>query len=454
MKKLKWLSTISMFVFCIWVGSMTAQAESRFDVTGQCEISPKATIHITVDAQSYDGFDVYRADDTGNFQYVGSVGQIQKAVQADYSDSEDEYYNYEDDYDFDDSKYDYSGEKYESEWVYENKKYVEYRKYTFTDPADLVVYQTYQYRVIGYQFVNDVKTTVGTPKDISVLILSQGPDVLNGTKKGKSGTKLQWNKANDAEGYLIYCATDYDDADYYQNVDVNDFSQFKLIKTIANPNTVSAEFKNLKNGVAYTYRICSYKNMNGKRVESTFSPASSIIMDTYSYRGETDSQRTKRAFGSEKKKKSNFKTAKKASKQMKTIKIKVWDFQKGKSGKKVTKIKYLTVNKRLAPSIQQMFTEIYKSSEKQVIKDIGCYSYRQGEHMYGMAIDINPNENYMVDKINGKKKILCGSYWKPNKDPYSIPADCELVRIMRRYGFYRGEWGDRKDYMHFSYFGT
>jgi hypothetical protein len=74
--------------------------------------------------------------------------------------------------------------------------------------------------------------------------------------------------------------------------------------------------------------------------------------------------------------------------------------------------------------------------------------------MYGMAIDINPNENYMIDKVNGKKKILSGSYWKPKSDPYSIPADCELVRIMQRYGFYRGDWGDRKDYMHFSYFGT
>lgn len=444
MKKLKRLNTISMFVFCLWVGSMTVQAKSRFDVTGQCEVSPKATIHITVDAESYDGFDIYRADDNGNYQYVNSVGLTQKVVQDEYdmNDDSENYYDYE-----------YTNNDYESEWVYENKKYVEYRKYTFTDSADLVVYQTYQYRVIGYQFVNDVKTTVGTPKDISVLILSQGPDVLNGTKKGKSGTKLQWNRASDAEGYLIYCVADYDEKDYYQNVDVNDFSQFKLIKTIADPNTVSTEFKNLKNGVTYTYRICTYKNMNGKRVESTFSPASSVVMDTYSYDGETYSQRTKRAFGSEKKKKSNFKTAKKASKQMKTIKIKVWDFQKGKSGKKITKIKYLTVNKRLAPSIQQMFTEIYKSSEKQVIKDIGCYSYRQGEHMYGMAIDINPNENYMIDKINGKKKILCGSYWKPNKDPYSIPADCELVRIMRRYGFYRGEWGDRKDYMHFSYFG-
>ena len=92
----------------------------------------------------------------------------------------------------------------------------------------------------------------------------------------------------------------------------------------------------------------------------------------------------------------------------------------------------------------------YNNKEKQVIHDIGCYSYRAGEHMYGLAIDVNANENYMIDG----KKVLAGSYWKPKKDPYSIPNNSQFVKIMKRYGFYRGAWGKRKDYMHFSYFGT
>ena len=116
----------------------------------------------------------------------------------------------------------------------------------------------------------------------------------------------------------------------------------------------------------------------------------------------------------------------------------------------MTRIKSLTVNKRLAPTIQQIFKEIYESKEKQVIHDIGCYSYRTGEHMYGLAIDVNPNENYMIDG----KKVLAGRYWKPKKDPYSIPNNSEFVKIMNKYGFMRGAWGKRKDYMHFSYFGT
>ena len=50
--------------------------------------------------------------------------------------------------------------------------------------------------------------------------------------------------------------------------------------------------------------------------------------------------------------------------------------------------------------------------------------------------------------------ILAGSFWNPKKSVYSIPKKCELVKILEKYGFYRGFWGGRKDYMHFSYFGT
>ena len=101
-----------------------------------------------------------------------------------------------------------------------------------------------------------------------------------------------------------------------------------------------------------------------------------------------------------------------------------------------------------------IFKEIYEGKEKFPIKSVGGYSWRgngsTSEHNQGTAIDINPNENYMIDD----GRILAGSFWKPKKSKYSIPLNCETVRIMERYGFYRGFWGNRKDYMHFSYFGT
>lgn len=409
--------------------SNVAEAKTVFQVNAQCETSPNATLRIKVSEDTFNSFEIYRAD-SKNGTYV-KIGEI--------TDGD----NYDDDYAYDDYNTDYS-----YNWVYDFKDKCYYLVYSFVD-SNLTVDKTYYYRVDAHQTDGKIVSAA-----TEVQILSAGPGITYGKRSGKLGAKLKWNKVNGADGYMIYCVKDYDNKSNYVAVDINDFSKYELVKTITNPNTLSASFSKLKNGVTYTYRICSYKNVNGKKVVSTFSQAKAVLMDYYTYDGESYYQRIKRAFGSEKKKKSNFKTAKKASKQMKRIKIKVWDYKKGKKGKKITKTKYLTVNKRLAPSIQQMFSEIYKSKEKQVIKDIGCYSYRTGEHMYGMAIDINPNENYMIDKVKGKKKIIAGSYWKPKKDPYSIPANCEMVRIMRRYGFYRGEWGNRKDYMHFSYFGT
>lgn len=424
---------ILLFVLCMMCCSSVAEAKTVFQVNAQCETSPNTTLRIKASVDTFNSFEIYRADSI-NGTYV-KIGEITDG--DNYDDS------YDDDYDYDD---------YENncffDWVYDSNDRCYYIVYAYID-SNLTVNRTYYYRVDAHQKDGTIISAA-----TEVQILSAGPDITYGQRSGKFGAKLIWNKANDADGYMIYCVKDYDDNSNYVAVDINDFSKYELVKTITNPNTLSVNFSELKNGITYTYRICSYKNVNGKKVASTFSQARSVLMDYYTCDAETYYQRIKRAFGSEKKKKSNFKTAKKASKQMKQIKIKVWDYEKGKKGKKVTKTKYLTVNKRLAPSIQQMFSEIYKSKEKQVIKDIGCYSYRTGEHMYGLAIDINPNENYMIDKVNGKKKIIAGSYWKPKNDPYSIPADCEMVRIMKRYGFYRGEWGERKDYMHFSYFGT
>ena len=53
-------------------------------------------------------------------------------------------------------------------------------------------------------------------------------------------------------------------------------------------------------------------------------------------------------------------------------------------------------------------------------------------------------------------QITCGSYWKPGEDPYSIPAGGDVVRAFAKYGFAWGgdAWTSKRDYMHFSYFGT
>lgn len=413
--------------------SQPIYAQGLIQATGVCEEANKATIKMNIaNTTGIDGLEFYRADAIdGEYQCIGTE-ELDDLYYYDY------YYDY------------YNGDYYDESG------------YKYTDPTILTPYRTYYYQVKayhieydGYYDVNDewveteTKEYVETSDVISVYIVGPGPSIKSGKRSGKNAAQLSWNQVADADGYMIYCLTDIDSKGNMIYVDTEDENKYTLVKQINNNSTLSATFKKLTHGVTYTYRIYAYKNINGVQVKSVSSQVKSIPMDYYAYAGETYDKKVKRAFGSEKKMNKNFKTAAKARKQMKTIKIKVWDFKNGKSGKKITKTKYLTVNKRLAPTIKQIFNEIYKSKEKQVIHDIGCYSYRTGEHMYGMAIDVNPNENYMIDG----KKILSGSFWKPKKNPYSIPNNSEFVRIMNRYGFSRGEWGDRKDYMHFSYFG-
>jgi ribosomal protein L37AE/L43A len=169
----------------------------------------------------------------------------------------------------------------------------------------------------------------------------------------------------------------------------------------------------------------------------------------YGYRSESSSSKYKRIFGSAKKK--SYKSSSQAKKNMKTIKIKVWNIS---NNKKVTKTKSITVHKNIASTVQKIFDEIYNGSEKFPIYSVGGYSWRgnssKSEHNLGLAIDINPNENYM---INGKK-ILAGKFWKPGKNPYSIPKNGDVVKAFEKYGFKWGHWGNKHDYMHFSYFGN
>ncbi len=408
-------------------------AEGTFSLSASCQRGQIVKICISVDGYDdvKDGYDIYRFNSTTNtYDLVGTMDLWENGFSY-YMDENgwEEYYN--------------SG----------------VLRFYFDVNEEHTIGETYTYQVKSYEYNSeyddeysdtDGSKTYLDIKETTVTILPDGPMFTYGKRSGKLGAKLKWTKDESADGYLIYSVKNYTSKSKRKMVDAYDETSYTLVKEINKNTTTSTTIKKLMHGATYYYRICSYQVVDGVKVKSMLSEPKSVLMNYYSYNGETYQQKTKRAFGSEKKKKKNFKTASKAAKQMKTIKIKVWDFKNGKNGKKVTRTKYLTVNKKLAPSIEAMFAEIYKAKEKQVIKDIGCYSYRTGEHMYGMAIDINPNENYMIDG----KTVIAGSFWKPKKNKYSIPLNCETVRIMERYGFRRGFWGDRKDYMHFSYFGT
>lgn len=115
----------------------------------------------------------------------------------------------------------------------------------------------------------------------------------------------------------------------------------------------------------------------------------------------------------------------------------------------------LTVHKALADDVVAIFQEIADAGF--CAYDVGAYSWRpmatsgnRSHHSYGIAIDINLNENYMIK--NGK--VIAGSCWNPASNPYSIGPDSAVVRAFQKRGWvWGGTWKSSKDYMHFSYTG-
>lgn len=307
---------------------------------------------------------------------------------------------------------------------------------SYTD-KNLTVGQTYYYKICPF-ITYDNQTFSGEFSNyIGTIVRIDYAKISKSSSKKKSTNTITWKKVSEADGYYVYYATKYD-------------GTYKKLKTLKGQKTLTYTQKKLKNGTAYYYKVYAYKNINGVPLLSNEPEAYEKYCDYYTYANESYESRQKRIFGN--KNIYKYKNSKQASKNMKTITIKVWDINS--KGKKYTRKFKLTVHKNLAPSMKQMFKEIYKSKERFPIHDIGCYNWRgkssTSEHCNGTAIDINSNENYMIQG----KKVLAGSFWKPKKNKYSIPLNCKLVKILEKYGFSRGFWGNRKDYMHFSYFGT
>ena len=150
-----------------------------------------------------------------------------------------------------------------------------------------------------------------------------------------------------------------------------------------------------------------------------------------------------------------------AAAHMVRVSFPVWKLS---NGRKVSSTASISINAALADEVVQIFTEIFNDPEQFPINSVGGYSWRgnssSSEHNPGLAIDINPNENYQIRYGN----VVVGSFWDPASSPYSIPEDGSVVRIFEAHGW---SWGGdawagyttpstsgNHDYMHFSYFGT
>ena len=148
-----------------------------------------------------------------------------------------------------------------------------------------------------------------------------------------------------------------------------------------------------------------------------------------------------------------YQTAEEALTHMVKITVDVWVLNS--DGTKSTGKRSLTVHAALAETFMNVFKEIYEGDEKFPIKNIGGYAWRSSatsEHRWGLAVDINSDENYM---IRSDGTVVAGSFWLPGENPYSIKPSGDVVRAFMKYGFTWGgdAWSMSNDYMHFSYLG-
>lgn len=148
-----------------------------------------------------------------------------------------------------------------------------------------------------------------------------------------------------------------------------------------------------------------------------------------------------------------YQTAEEALTHMVKITVDVWVLNS--DGTKSTGKRSLTVHAALAETFTNVFKEIYEGDEKFPIKNIGGYAWRSSatsEHRWGLAVDINSDENYM---IRSDGTVVAGSFWLPGENPYSIKPSGDVVRAFMKYGFTWGgdAWSMSNDYMHFSYLG-
>ena len=134
-----------------------------------------------------------------------------------------------------------------------------------------------------------------------------------------------------------------------------------------------------------------------------------------------------------------------------SITVPVWTLY---NGSKVSGTRTFQIHKNLAPTVKQIFQEIYDSPDQPLINVAGGWrwrSYETSEHNMGTALDLNPNSNPYV--YAGADAYSAG--YKPGEDPYSIPIGGTIDKIFAKYGFKRGiYWNSgNKDYMHYSFFG-
>lgn len=132
------------------------------------------------------------------------------------------------------------------------------------------------------------------------------------------------------------------------------------------------------------------------------------------------------------------------------ITVKIYD----ENGKSTTMT--LTVHKKLAEEYKAVFEDMYKIKFRIKASQTAAYVWKNiegtgtiSQHSYGLAIDINWNDNPCFYNTNVDVSNGYGGY-KPGVNKFSVTK--EVINIWKAHGFYwGGDWSGKKDTMHFSY---
>lgn len=430
--------------FTVYAANTISEKPGFFDA----KVNEAGIVTLSIRSSDYDYF------------YYNGYGGIEGAG-TDYDDDYDIYYDkeYPSGYEL------YRSDKVDGEYTMISSGELTLSSYgvDVTD-STAAIGATYYYKA-RYTAVQDDIPIYGEFCEPLVVSVVPTPSKITSVKATKANTfTIRWNPAANVDGYNIYMKEfdnehlysmhsysryemDGINIDTYQVPEAVNSMPFTLIGS-ASAGETSMKYSKAKHGLGYIFAIRTYKVVNGSKVESSTMYAAHGVMDYYF------------CFNAENTK-YNYKwpkNEKQARKACKTISVKVWDFKNHSkhSGAKMTRKLYITVNKKYAETIKQIYKEIYKNKTKPPIYEAGSYRWRPEEstwsyHTVGTAIDMNCNENPMYKYTftksgKAKKKIAVGSFYKPKSNPYSIPRNGVIEKTFAKYGFVRLE----NDLMHFN----
>ena len=144
MKQKRTVLIAFMFCFGLLFFKQSVCAQDYFEATIQQNDDKSVLITITPNQDvEFDGFDIYRTDaEGGEYQYIGTV---------------ESGHDYEYDYDIDDDYDDWYDDWYDVEDL------------VYIDTTVLNSYQTYYYRIEGYQLSNEIKTDLNVIKQTDAM---------------------------------------------------------------------------------------------------------------------------------------------------------------------------------------------------------------------------------------------------------------------------------------------